>query len=454
MPLPLPPGLKAKLVGNLNMRISPQDNMNTSIVKQVSLDIHFSWDFTGVMIGLGWPTILFDNSAPLSPATTTLKVTLQEARLGTFDLNTGHMELPITLHLDYTPDFFLGKRDQDIEITLSTQVRMSGGSPGLRLWEFPPSIDFGAETKYDIVKNLSMILNGDLSPLPLLILPQASHPVVCSSDPAQDRLDLFVRGMDDAIWYRWFGSNPWSGSAWHSLGGVLTSDPAVVALGTPLIYVFARGTDNALWFKSVSLSGGITGQSSWASLGGVLTSSPAVCSLGPDRLDVFVRGTDNALWYKAFDGQVWADWVSFGGSLTSSPAVMAMRGAAWIFVRGTGNALDFMWFRSFNDQSSWQRLDGVLSSAPAVCSVTPERDQIDVFARRAQHNELQYTRFDGHTWSEWVILGGEWTSDPSAMAMGGAAWVFARGTDNAPYFMWLRGLYKRSDWQRLDGSLP
>src|SRR2546430_11772719 len=95
MPPPLPPGLKAKLVGNLIMHISSQENMNTQVTQAVSLDVHFSWDHTSVMIGLGWPTILFDNSAPLSPATTTLEVTLQEARLGTFDLNTGHMELPI-----------------------------------------------------------------------------------------------------------------------------------------------------------------------------------------------------------------------------------------------------------------------------------------------------------------------------------------------------------------------
>ena len=38
----------------------------------------------------------------------------------------------------------------------------------------------------------------------------------------------------------------------------------------------------------------------WESLGGGLTSAPAVCSWEAGRLDVFGRGTDNALWHKWF----------------------------------------------------------------------------------------------------------------------------------------------------------
>ena len=35
----------------------------------------------------------------------------------------------------------------------------------------------------------------------------------------------------------------------------------------------------------------------WTSLGGALTSAPALCSWGPRKLAVFGRGTDNALWH-------------------------------------------------------------------------------------------------------------------------------------------------------------
>ncbi|MGW1071572.1 hypothetical protein [Streptomyces sp. NPDC002537] len=38
--------------------------------------------------------------------------------------------------------------------------------------------------------------------------------------------------------------------------------------------------------------------SGWESLGGGLTSAPAVSSWSSGRLDTFVRGSDNALWHK------------------------------------------------------------------------------------------------------------------------------------------------------------
>jgi microsomal dipeptidase-like Zn-dependent dipeptidase len=70
-------------------------------------------------------------------------------------------------------------------------------------------------------------------------------PAVCSPDPAQERMDVFVRGTDDACWYRSFDGRAWS--PWVSLGGVLTSDPAAMAVnGTS--WVFVRGTDDAIYY--------------------------------------------------------------------------------------------------------------------------------------------------------------------------------------------------------------
>ena len=162
-----------------------------------------------------------------------------------------------------------------------------------------------------------------------------------TSDPAvaswsSGRLDVFARGTDNALWHKWF-QNGWSG--WESLGGVLTSDPAVASWSSGRLDVFVRGTDNALWHKWFQ-----NGWSGWESLGGVLTSSPDVSSWASGRLDVFVRGTDNAMWHKWFQGG-WSGWESLGGVLTSGPAA-----ASWgpnridTFVRGTDNALWHKWW--------------------------------------------------------------------------------------------------------------
>src|SRR5262245_31602658 len=62
----------------------------------------------------------------------------------------------------------------------------------------------------------------------------------------------------------------------------------------------------------------------WQSLGGGITSAPAICSWAPGRLDVFARGEDFALWHKySRDLQSWSEWESLGGGLASPPAAVS-----------------------------------------------------------------------------------------------------------------------------------
>lgn len=129
-------------------------------------------------------------------------------------------------------------------------------------------------------------------------------------------------------------------SDWSSIGGVATSDPASCSLSGFRTVVFLRGTDNALWFRYWD---GYT-WSSWASLGGVLTSAPAATCRTSNRIDVFVRGADNALWHLWFNGG-WSTWESLGGGLSSGPGTnSSAKNHVMVFVRGTDNAI---WYRSY-----------------------------------------------------------------------------------------------------------
>jgi Metallo-peptidase family M12B Reprolysin-like/Repeat of unknown function (DUF346) len=185
---------------------------------------------------------------------------------------------------------------------------------------------------------------------------------------ASGRLDIFARGTDSALWHKWF-QNGWSG--WESLGGTLTSEPAAVSWGNGRIDVFARGTDSALWHKWFQ-----NGWSGWESLGGTLTSGPAVSSWASGRLDVFARGTDSALWHKWFQNG-WSGWESLGGTLTSEPAAVSWgNGHIDVFAAGTDSALWHKWFQ--NGWSGWESLGGTLTTAPSAVSRGPNR--IDVFA--------------------------------------------------------------------------
>lgn len=166
-------------------------------------------------------------------------------------------------------------------------------------------------------------------------------------------LDLIKGGGDQP------GPGPGQGwSNWEDLGGVLTSAPTVASWQPNRLDVFVRGTDNALYHKWWDGSRWLD----WESLGGVLTSPPGAVSWGPNRIDVFARGTDNTLFHKWWDGSRWNDWESLGGVLTSGPAVSSRRtNQLDVFVRGTGNRL---YMRSWNGSRwlDWEDLGGQIES--------------------------------------------------------------------------------------------
>lgn len=103
--------------------------------------------------------------------------------------------------------------------------------------------------------------------------------------------DIAVRaeGVHPHVERTWYG--------WESLGGTLTSGPAAASWSANRLDVFVRGTDNAVYHKWWD---GIWHD--WENLGGVFTSDPAAVSWGPNRIDIFIRGTDNALYHKWWIG--------------------------------------------------------------------------------------------------------------------------------------------------------
>jgi peptidoglycan hydrolase-like protein with peptidoglycan-binding domain len=249
---------------------------------------------------------------------------------------------------------------------------------------------------------------------------------------AANRLDVFARGTDNALWHRWWDGSAWRG--WESLGGVITSNPGAVSWGSNRIDVFARGTDNALWHRWWDGNA----WRGWESLGGVLSSGPDVSSWAANRLDVFVRGTDNALWHRWWDGSAWRGWESLGGVLSSDPSAVSWSGGRIdVFVRGTDNALWHKWY--WGGWSGWESLGGILTSGPDASSWAPGR--LDVFARGT--DSAMWHKWYWGGWSGWESLGGVLTSDPSAVSWGSNRIdAFVRGTDNAMWHKWFDGVWR------------
>jgi hypothetical protein len=154
-------------------------------------------------------------------------------------------------------------------------------------------------------------------------------------------LIVLARGADGALWYRVQGTGG-SWSAWRSFGGVLlagTGPAAVSAVGN--LTVAVTGTNHQVWLfgpLGMQVYGFIDFGGRTNSTPGIANNSPRVNAQFP--VIVFARGTDNALWYKQTILPIGnpAGWTPLGGRLTSGPAAATVpAGKTYVFALGTDN---------------------------------------------------------------------------------------------------------------------
>jgi len=233
------------------------------------------------------------------------------------------------------------------------------------------------------------------SPVATLGGATSSSPAVAA--PASKRLDMYVRGLDNAVWQRRYDGTAWSG--WSALGGFTYASPAAAARrDTSIVDVFTRGADNAIYHR---YRNGSIWSSGWASIGappGGASSAPAAVSNGPGRVDVLVRGADSAIWRTTWTTS-WSAWTSVGGLVTSSAPAVTSRGTDRLdlFVRGTDGQV----YRSVNNGggwSGWVPLGGATISGPAAVATSANR--IDLWAR-GTNNALQHKFWTPSGWSAW-----------------------------------------------------
>jgi hypothetical protein len=179
----------------------------------------------------------------------------------------------------------------------------------------------------------------------------------------------------------------------------------------------------------------------------LLTSAPDVTSQGAGRLMVFVRGTDDELLQISHNYQTgsWSGWhrpaTGLGNeSMTSAP------GAAWfrpnrnfdagfdVIARGANNLLYHSVISPTVADPLYQ-LEGYVTSGPDAAR-RGGLLRLDIVAC-GPTNELQHmihSDYGDPWWSDWQLVGGSCTADPSVVASGGARLdVFTRGTDGAVY---------------------
>jgi len=151
-----------------------------------------------------------------------------------------------------------------------------------------------------------------------------------------------------------------------------------------------------------------------------------------ERRDVFVQGTDNRLYHKWWDGDSWSPgsttFETLDGAMSSAPAAVSWGpGRIDVFYRGASNALKHMYWAGGWTAGASLGSDP-MAGAPAVSSWGVDR--LDVFFRGTD-NALWHKYWDGEAWSPTSSKGGALTSDPAAVAWGpDRIDVFYRGSDN------------------------
>ena len=180
-----------------------------------------------------------------------------------------------------------------------------------------------------------------------------SQPGVTGLTAGYGSVLALARGADGALWFRAQGSSGWS--AWKSFGGKLLSGTGPAAVNADGGFVVAvTGTDHHVWlFGPMGMQ--VYG---FLNFGGLTSSTPGITSLPgvmSPQVMVFARGTDNALWYKQSILPIGnpAGWASLGAGLTTAPAAATVPGGKmYVFVLGVDN-LPYMWSGTSPSNGGW-----------------------------------------------------------------------------------------------------
>jgi hypothetical protein len=153
---------------------------------------------------------------------------------------------------------------------------------------------------------------------------------------APDRLDVVVRGTDQAIYHLWWAAS-WSG--WERRGGVCLGDPGATSSAPNSLDIFCLGGNAAggpVWHQW--LRGNWSGWTqeepgTWALGVGASSSSSA-------RVDIFgADSATNALTHDWWDGHRW-HYEIVEGTLGSTPTAIATGPShITVFVQGTDGLL-------------------------------------------------------------------------------------------------------------------
>ncbi|MFF2639420.1 glycoside hydrolase family 27 protein [Streptomyces niveus] len=170
------------------------------------------------------------------------------------------------------------------------------------------------------------------------------QPAAYASAAEPGRVDVFVRGTDDAAYRRAFTDGRWG--RWQKLGGSLADAPSVAYESAERWTLFAHDEDGQIRSR-----GPRTG---WTTLGApeqrTVYGRPSAVVDEAGRTHVAVRTAEDAVWWRVRDtAGDWSPWTSLGGTVSGSPTLVAVDGGVRLYARAGDYTL---WQRAYDSDAS------------------------------------------------------------------------------------------------------
>jgi SpoIID/LytB domain protein len=262
----------------------------------------------------------------------------------------------------------------------------------------------------------------------------------------------FVRGAGNTLWTTTAVNGTFE--PFVQLSGAGLTGLAAVSTDGGRVDLFVVGLDKALWhtWTQVDGAGRPTVWAAWESLGGTLTSAPSAASIAAGKLMVAGRNTLGGISYRTLDGTTWSGWESAAGGSVTAPALEYYDAANYrIRVVGTDGVV---WVRQAPASgaapvSAWAS-SGVSSGfAPVTSGTTWSARDVVAEAWPNGASGIQQVRSNGQSIN---IAGGINSAVAMVEFADGGFWTFGRGLDGA---LWVN----KADpagvnvWQKIGGYL-
>jgi GH25 family lysozyme M1 (1,4-beta-N-acetylmuramidase) len=184
------------------------------------------------------------------------------------------------------------------------------------------------------------------------------------------RLEVFVRGTDNAIYHNWQTAPNGGWSGWWPMGGAALDQPVVGHNADGRLEIFWASIYGTVWHQWQLRGGGWSDPTMFDGM--IATDSPAVATNADGRMEIFFHGPDNRIlhaWQSAPNGGWTGAWPLAEGAVSTPSVAANADGRLEVFFLGIFGTVWHTW-QDPHGAGGWSHetiMEGAIStSVPSV----------------------------------------------------------------------------------------